>query len=150
MNRGGVLQYSSPSELYLRPASRFAAKFLGEANLIDIEELYVQANGSYLVKTIFGLIPASAVQAKSMTGCHTLVIRPENLNFCISGSASPEYIPPIPVSIESEMFLGSRSLVTVVSAGGRLLVECLKEQIPPSNQQTWISWKISAAVLLEN
>ena len=35
MNRGRIVQESSPRELYERPASRFAAEFVGSANLLE-------------------------------------------------------------------------------------------------------------------
>src|SRR3954470_6941252 len=37
MNRGRIVQESSPRELYDRPASRFAAEFVGSANLLEAE-----------------------------------------------------------------------------------------------------------------
>src|SRR5436305_4517742 len=37
MNRGRIVQESSPRELYDRPASRFAAEFVGSANLLAAE-----------------------------------------------------------------------------------------------------------------
>ena len=65
MNAGRIEDQGSPARLYLRPASLFAAKFMGEINLIA-----GQGNGRG-VDTPFGQLPVSA------SGPVTLGLRPE-------------------------------------------------------------------------
>lgn len=152
MDQGAILQFSTPTDLYFQPCSRFVAKFLGEANLIDVASLQSQANGGTVADTVFGLIPVFSPQAPFESAGLAIVLRPEELVFSSTAEAAPDYASPIPVTVDRELFLGSRSLVTVSSLFGshKLLVECTKAQIPAPGQPAWITWKRSAAVLVKN
>ena len=44
MNAGGVEQVGAPAEVYGRPASAFAARFVGDANLLPVEVLDVSSD----------------------------------------------------------------------------------------------------------
>ncbi|MFL1526245.1 ABC transporter ATP-binding protein [Pseudomonas sp. O230] len=151
MEQGKILQYSSPSDLYFRPSSRFVAKFLGEVNLLEVSSLRQTPEGA-VVETAFGPIPVISPPQVTENAALTVVVRPEHLMFLTTAQAPSDCITPIQVMIEKELFLGSRSLVTVTGypAKQKLLVECTKAQIPPPDQPTWVTWKRSAAVLVTN
>ncbi|AFL50332.1 putative spermidine/putrescine transport system ATP-binding protein [Sinorhizobium fredii] len=151
MDGGAILQYDTPAELYFRPKSRFVARFLGEANIIQIADLSGMAGNVPTANTSFGEIPIPAASVRSSNGgALSLVLRPEDLILLDAESAGPEMAPPIPVKIEKELFLGSRCLVTVSKQGGEtLLVECAKSHIPPFGSKVWLTWKRDAAVLID-
>ena len=57
MNAGRIVQVGRPQELYDRPASRFVADFLGEANFID--GIVQQAGPTIIVRTAAGVLVSS-------------------------------------------------------------------------------------------
>lgn len=152
MDQGKILQYSTPGDLYFRPRSRFVARFLGEANVIDVDSLARSQNGDLIASTGIGPITVLADQGQHSPSTNlAVVIRPEDLLLSTKAEASAEYAPPLSIKVERELFLGSRSLVTVTGPNGsELLVECMKSTIPAAGEPAWITWKRSAAVLVDN
>ena len=152
MDGGEILQYDTPADLYFRPNSRFVARFLGEANLIKVGEIAEVAEAVSTAKTSFGkipLLPGRVPDAQSC-GALSLVLRPEDLMFSTSSEVGFDMVPPVAVTIEKELFLGSRCLVTVSNSQGEaLLVECAKSDVPPINAEAWLTWKRSSAVLID-
>ena len=75
MNRGQILQIGSPEDIYERPAARFVADFIGDANLF---EATVVGSGRYR------LASGGEIQADEAVGVNgvnvTLVVRPERAN----------------------------------------------------------------------
>jgi spermidine/putrescine transport system ATP-binding protein len=74
MRHGRFLQVGSPRDVYLRPASRFVAAFVGEANLLEVD---VDASGwAAFGRDGFGVrLPAGGFRA----GRAVLAIRPESV-----------------------------------------------------------------------
>lgn len=76
LNRGLIEDMGPPEKLYQRPASRFAATFMGESTLID-GRILRQEGASVLVETPLGSLPAfGTVPAGTEV---TIAVRPENL-----------------------------------------------------------------------
>lgn len=76
MNRGRIEQMGDPRSVYEKPANPFAAKFLGEANLLSGETLNKPA-----ISSRYGEELASAVAPQ-------LFIRPERIAICPENHAS--------------------------------------------------------------
>ena len=78
MNDGRIVQVGSPEQLYNRPATRFVADFLGEANFI--KGRLIETGPPAKIETPIGMIMASeAVETK--TGSEvTCCIRPERIS----------------------------------------------------------------------
>ena len=152
MDGGEILQYGAPDELYFQPKSRFVARFLGEANLIEVSEMLVQGSTGSVAKTGLADIPLDIDPDGFVdkSGNLALVLRPEDLVLTTDGNVGPDMVPPIEVRIEKELFLGSRCLVTVSNAHGQVLcVECGKSSIPASETRIWLTWKRACAVLID-
>lgn len=152
MDGGEILQYDSPSELYFRPKSRFVARFLGEANIIEIDSLRADENGATVAATRLGTfaIPSATDVAKD-GGAVSVVLRPEDLVLRTSAEVEPGYVPGIKAKIVKELFLGSRCLVTVADPSGQtIMVECGKSDIPPISAEVWLTWKTESAVLTDH
>ncbi|MGK9339561.1 ABC transporter ATP-binding protein [Sinorhizobium meliloti] len=151
MDGGEILQYDTPAELYFRPNSRFVARFLGEANIIPVDNLSHTSAGAVLAMTPLGEIRlAAGSSGEVMPGePRSIVLRPEDL-FLVKGEPrNDDWSPTVPVRIEKELFLGSRCLVTVSSqAGNTLLVECNKSDVPPCGADARVTWKRTSAVLI--
>ena len=76
MNGGKIVQESTPRELYDRPNSRFAAEFVGSANLLEAEIVDRHGDGRVTV-AVGGLLLRSEGSVVG-AGSHALVcIRPE-------------------------------------------------------------------------
>ncbi|MCK6510483.1 ABC transporter ATP-binding protein [Myxococcota bacterium] len=97
LHRGRLLQVASPQDLYLRPASCYAARFLGPANLVPAE----RKAGAY--HCALGVLPAPHDPRPPAQGW--LCIRPEHLSM---GGAQISDIPLIAIScaIRACHFLG--------------------------------------------
>lgn len=152
MDGGEILQYDTPSELYFRPKSRFVARFLGEANLIDVTSLEQGGDGRTLIRTgraTFSLpLPRAILKQHSSL---SIVLRPEDLILLGSDTVDEMQAPAIPVRIEKELFLGSRCIVTVSdNSGATYLVECSKSQIPASGAEVWLTWNPASMVLVDH
>ncbi len=78
MNNGVIIQIASPRALYENPRTSFVASFLGEANLMGVEQITgggingctARVPGGYIVRTASTTLPASR---------SALLVRPENI-----------------------------------------------------------------------
>lgn len=154
MAKGEVLQYASPTDLYFRPNSRFVAEFLGEANLIDVDGLSGCAGNAegLSAKTALGQVPAIDGRLGGQTGgALSLVLRPEAIRLSSNNAAVAGHTTPVPVTLQHELFLGSRCLVTAEGPNRqKLLIECTKADLAQTSGQTWASWPRDAAILVNH
>ena len=129
LDQGRIRQCGKPQEVYLRPNSRFVAKFIGETNFIE-GVLQRVADGRWEIGTPIGtviseVVPQEAVQIGSAV---TLSLRPEVIRV---GSA-PGNVPNVfDCSIHDTMYLGevAQHQVTIVSAHAELKVFELASEI---------------------
>jgi spermidine/putrescine transport system ATP-binding protein len=77
MNKGRIEDIGPPSRIYLRPATRFTATFMGESNILDGEAAEGAGECTW-VKTSLGRFPVPG-QAAPGEPVHVLV-RPEHLH----------------------------------------------------------------------
>lgn len=144
MESGSILQYETPESLYFAPNSRFAAEFLGEANLIAVSDLKEDAAGGLNAETAFGAIPVHDLRRADGKGALEVVVRPEALRL----SGQPEG-HATPVTIEQCTFLGSRCFITVRAADqAKLLIECRKRDIPTQGHPAFVLWDQADATLI--
>lgn len=99
MNNGGIEQLGSPQDLYFRPASRFAADFLGESNLLPATVL---RSGPQPEVELFGRrIAAQAAAAEVNQGqATTIMLRPETVEIRPAGQDG------LPAVVEMVTMLG--------------------------------------------
>ncbi|MBN8943388.1 MAG: ABC transporter ATP-binding protein [Rhizobiales bacterium] len=113
VNKGRLEQIGAPSDLYFTPQTLFAANFIGESNLLDVEALSadtVSRHGATLrCRTP---VPIAGRRA-------TLVVRPESLK--LLGPDEPaENI--IEATVEDAVLTGPLTRVTARDGRGDLLV----------------------------
>ena len=82
MNRGHILQIGAPNELYARPADRFVATFVGDADLVDGE-----SDGERAV-TSLGTVAVTSTAPSVLRGPVDVVVRPENVRLRLDGSGN--------------------------------------------------------------
>ena len=112
MNSGRIVQESSPRELYERPASRFAAEFVGSANLLEAEITHTHGNGHVTVTT-GGLTLHASGATSPQNGRALVCIRPETVLLANGGAGDNVFA----ARVGRVSFLGA-SLNCELTAGG--------------------------------
>jgi spermidine/putrescine transport system ATP-binding protein len=106
MDKGRVLQVGAPMEIYERPATRFVADFLGEANLLDAETT------THGVRVAGVDVRVDDTRPEGATA--TLALRPERVTLKNEG-------PGIPGVVEEAIYAGSELKYVVRLADGQTL-----------------------------
>jgi len=78
MNNGAIIQIATPRELYENPRTLFVASFLGEANLMKIEQIAGGGSGGCTARTAGGRIVRTATSTLPSSRS-VLLVRPENI-----------------------------------------------------------------------
>jgi ABC-type Fe3+/spermidine/putrescine transport system ATPase subunit len=117
MNKGQIVQQGNPRELYERPASRFAAEFVGNANLLDGIVVDDRPSPYCTIRLDGGLElrgrPAWTGRRPPPEGTVLVCIRPENLQLVPIGTTGDNVFP---VRVARVSYLGA-SLNCEVVAG---------------------------------
>ena len=121
MHEGKLAQLGSPTELYRRPATKFAAGFLGETNFLKGRALKKKETG-WEIETPWGLSEITNDQAVGLeTGkALSISVRPEDL--VLSGEDSA---PHFKGKIAENNFLGDTTQLVLEAKGERLILETL-------------------------
>lgn len=110
MNKGRVEQDGTPETLYLRPASRFVAEFIGETNLLNGHCL--SADNDVVVIDWFGYQlrahPGAAGVQPNVNVSSSL-----RLEKIVCRSQRPETVNAVHGKLVSKVFKGSRTAVTM-------------------------------------
>jgi iron(III) transport system ATP-binding protein len=126
MNQGRIVQESSPRDLYERPASRFAAAFVGNANLLEGRVTAEHGDDWFTVRLGDGLDlrgKASVPGWRPATDGKALIcIRPEDLRPTADG---------FPATVTRVSYLGAIQNCEVAAAGLSLRADLpSRERIP--------------------
>jgi putative spermidine/putrescine transport system ATP-binding protein len=150
MASGRLAQVGPPAEIYDRPATRFVAEFIGEANLF--EGRAEAAAGGFRVVASDGLAVLAAGDAPA-AGRATVALRPEKLALGVPGTLDG-LDNRLPGRIESVNFLGGTSLARIEIAGGRHLLAAASNDggraMPAAGAAVEVGWRAVDAVLLKD
>ncbi|HEU4977064.1 MAG TPA: ABC transporter ATP-binding protein [Baekduia sp.] len=143
MHGGRLEQVATPEDIYLRPASRFVADFIGESNFIDVER---RADGQAVARD-GSVVPAPAGEAWRRAA---LMVRPECLSIADAGTSTPG----LDGSITQISFLGGTTRVTVDCPGAEVpIVAALhgsqRMTDLPAGGAVHVSWDPANAVVLD-
>ena len=118
VNRGRIEQLGTATEIYDRPATAFAAEFIGQANVLEAEAVAREADavvvrvaGGFTLRVPGSAWPRDATRAK-------IAIRPERIRLAGEGSAANAF----PARVEEEIFQGASDRLVLVAPGGVRLV----------------------------
>jgi len=115
MRDGRIIQTGPPREMYLRPASRFAAAFLGEATFLR-GRFQGTENGRALVETVAGPLKAREPAERLPEGAACdVVVRPEAVELVPAKTIKPTN--GLRAEVRDVSFLGELEQVTVAVAG---------------------------------
>ena len=112
MDGGRIAQKGTPVELYEKPASRFLADFIGDANLVDGEVTNGPGGASFSANNVSITVHAGGLAS----GPATLAVRPNRLRLTPPGEGM------LPAECLRAAYLGSRVEYVVSTAWGELLV----------------------------
>jgi len=138
MNAGRIEQDGTPEELYLHPASRFVAEFIGETNLLVATVESVEAgrvamawNGATIHGVCRGAPPAVGA---AVTGA----LRPENVTVTAARPDGPNAIEGL---VANRIFKGSRTALTVKAASGEMVSATLEPAAATAlPERVWIGF----------
>ena len=126
LNQGRIEQIGTPERLYDRPATRFAAEFIGDANLIEGEVVETDGGIARIRTAGAGTIPAISADSGFAIGSPVyLVVRPERIRL----SALPPDDAALAATITDRVFTGENVRVTVTTEGGTEF-RCIKPSLP--------------------
>lgn len=141
MNRARIEQLATPQELYDRPATRFAAEFIGHSNLLQGQR---EGDGGLQIEGRL-LALDSCVNAANRTADADAVVlvRPEAARLTEPG------VGMLVGTVDECVFLGSdtRALIRLPS-GNRFSVRCARELNPRVGDTVGIAWEPGRATLL--
>ena len=129
MQAGRIVQVGPPREIYDRPASRFAANFIGSANILPAR---VTPDGLDLGTGVLTMIQD---HPRRVGEAVDLVIRPEHIALHTSPPAWPNVVAGV---IADVIFLGNMGEVEVQAGAHRIRVQTS----PPGH------WQVGQAVWL--
>ncbi len=114
-NRGRIEQVGAPLEVYARPATRFAAGFIGDSNILD----GLMADAATQLRLADGtLLRAEVPLRANAAGAASLLVRPEDIQL----GEPPAQANALPLRVKSVLNMGPHVLLLGEHGGGELRV----------------------------
>lgn len=136
MQNGVVEQSGPPAELYAKPATKFAADFLGAANLLDVQP------GTASRTATFGQESVPVLQ--DFEGGAQLMVRQEDL--LINAPIPADAI--VAAVVKARVFRGSELLLVLDVAGQELRAVVPSSTSVESGDRVSVSWPSSRTLIL--
>jgi spermidine/putrescine transport system ATP-binding protein len=142
MNRGQIEQIGDPEGVYERPATTFAAGFIGVSNLMP-----GAVSGPGRLRLDHG--PEVAIDTDGLgpgDRCHA-VVRPEKLVIDFADSPAVTGVPSVEGTVESSLYLGTSTQI-VVDLGDQVKMtvlypnadEAARQSLPGGGARVRLSW----------
>ena len=133
MHNGRIVELADPHRLYLRPQTAFAARFVGQADLMACQLL--AREGEYVrVATPIGELVAAAVP-QDLSGKLELLVRPEHIEVHPAPMERPNMVEGV---IERSVFSGRTVEYFVRVREHTLRVQGLSRDIHPDGARVWL------------
>jgi putative spermidine/putrescine transport system ATP-binding protein len=144
MNQARIEQVGTPADLYDRPATRFAAGFIGHSNLLEgaLDDTRGKG-GEPILLAAGGRIPLPMNAQVAPSTRHTLLLRPE----------APRLVEPksgfIDGTIADVVFFGSDTRVQLaMNDGSEITVRCERSLSPRIGETVGLVWDPYRTTLL--
>ena len=147
LREGRIEQIGSPEELYEKPASIFAANFLGKSNFLPARQVGCDERFvTYAVKDQEFRLDRDGV--RSLDGDLSIVLRPERLTLHGSEEAAPAN--RMAGRIKGVSYFGQlyEAIVETEVAGDLLVSAGLDGPAPRAGESVWVGWKTDVGVPL--
>jgi putative spermidine/putrescine transport system ATP-binding protein len=145
-NHGEVLQVATPQDVYERPANRFVAEFLGEINLLPMDNIghcSVGTNGSFEGARLRG------PRQDHVGSTGTLAIRPEHMS--LAGDC-PQDANGVAACVTATTYLGSATRLGLATSGGTRITVTLPTETAAkaltNGPDLWVTWPTDKGYLL--
>lgn len=102
MSAGRIRQIAAPDDIYRRPADRFVASFVGDANVLNGR--LVERSGDAAVVSIGDVrasVPAASIAEVSIGGSVDVFVRPEHFSVTSRGASGS-----LPATVTTQVFQG--------------------------------------------
>jgi putative spermidine/putrescine transport system ATP-binding protein len=141
MNHACVEQIGTPEEIYDRPATRFAADFIGHSNILEGERR-VGPDGQLTLVYNGGELPIPPGE-NDLPERFAVLVRPE------SARLTEPHAGLVKGTIEQLIFIGPELRVIVALKGNRpFIVRSTRDASPRIGDPVGISWDVAAATPL--
>ena len=154
MNRGRIEQIDTPREVYERPANAFAARFLGEANLLPgVADEGGPGEVVFRMAGAQGALRGTAKVALAAGKPAQLFVRPEKLALSRIQDGDAERINVLTGVVHRSSFLGNIVRTTIVVDGGVLLTADVQNgsarSHPEIGDSVTVSWSPADSTIFE-
>jgi spermidine/putrescine transport system ATP-binding protein len=149
MNRGAIEQVGSPRDIYLRPASAFAASFIGSSNLWPAT--VAEAGPDGLVLDVGGTrLLAQAANGAAAGEEAWLLLRPETLSLEPAADAEERPLASLRGRVVDVSFLGATVHYRIAVSDRELLASRALEHGRPlgEGEEVLVSWDPADALAL--
>ena len=148
MRDGEVIQIDKPEDIYLKPADKFVANFLGETNILPIKNSF-QKNKLEIITNSKNINENVFAPPNTKINDGYLIVRPECIEFKKSEN---EKTSSIEIRINNDYFLGSKICYVGDYNGIPITIERPREEKFnfKNNQDIKIYWKISDSHIVKN
>ena len=140
MNLGTIAQLDEPAVLYDRPANRFVATFVGDANFLPVEPA---AEGTVQVAGI-------SLRAAHGKGA-SLMVRPEKIGFGPQAVAGAD-LNVLPGIVAETIFMGDQLRCLVTVASGQMIVVKQPHRaalgLPIKGELVHLHWAVADTLLI--
>ena len=119
MDGGRIVQEGSPQDVYRRPASRFVAAFVGQANFVPGSVVEHGTSGRMRISTSGGILEGLCPKGISVGDAVTVSIRPEDVQVMAADGAGPNRLTGV---VEQTLYLGDTLDVRVRAGDQELMV----------------------------
>jgi iron(III) transport system ATP-binding protein len=104
MDKGVIVQESSPLEIYQNPVNRFVAGFIGQSNFLDGTIAARDGAGHGTVKTAAGVLKCRVPDGVADGAAVTVAVRPEDIR--LADGAAPAGHNVVDATVAAVVFLG--------------------------------------------
>jgi putative spermidine/putrescine transport system ATP-binding protein len=109
---GKLQQLGSPEQLYGEPETLFAAQFLGDSNVFELDELALGDRVGWQGNS-WAVDPATVASHPGVGTRAALVVRPENVRVARSAGEVPPGRNSVPATVQDIEYLGSHRTLTL-------------------------------------
>lgn len=145
-NAGEVLQVATPQAVYERPESRFVAEFLGEINLLPVDDVGHCAKGT---GGDFEGTRLTAPHQAHAGGRGTLAVRPEHMTVTAAPLAGGNGVP---ACVTATTYLGAALRLGLSTRGGLPITVTLPIDAAAAalaqGPDLWVTWPVDKGFLL--
>lgn len=149
MNEGRIEQIGSPPDLYFRPATIFAADFLGESNMLDATVVATEGGTAILAGVTDAPLRAPAPPGLRPGDRVKLVVRPERLAVLRPGEEAENVLDGV---LREAILVGGVTKHYVSLADGRTLAATRLTSGPAGavgpDARVRVGWAVESGVVL--